>query len=223
MLDEGQLIAEPSPAFRHNRIRSRIARHLEDFVQAHKLGVVTIENDFRLNTDTVRNPDIAFVNEQLSGMDVDRSPVDGVPHLAIEVISPGNSAQDMLKKVHQYLNAGCQAVWVFYPNLKVVEVHDSGGTREWRHLQLSRKRGSFRDMCILFRWSQSLMRTSGSELCIPHCYVCLSLRFGNCLQGFVAGFFRFKLLAALGGQVKIHAVLMNHVQQVGLGHVISQH
>lgn len=130
-LDEGELIVEPSPAFRHNRIRSRIARHLEDFVQAHKLGAVTIENDFRLNSGTVRNPDIAFVtNQQLNSMDVDRSPVDGVPYLAIEVVSPGNSAQDMLKKVHQYLEAGCQAVWVFYPNLKLVEVHDSGGIRE---------------------------------------------------------------------------------------------
>lgn len=130
-LDEGELIVEPSPAFRHNRIRSRIARHLEDFVQAHQLGLVTIESDFRVNADTVRNPDVAFVNnERLSTMDVDRSPVDGVPNLAIEVISPSNSAQDMLKKVHQYLDAGCQAVWVFYPNLKVVSVHDSNGVRE---------------------------------------------------------------------------------------------
>jgi len=130
-LDEGELVVEQSPAFRHNRIRSRISRHLEDFVQAHQLGLVTIENDFRLNADTVRNPDIAFVtNEQLSRMDVDRSPVDGVPDLAIEVISPGNSAQDMLKKVHQYLDAGCKAVWVFYPNLKVVEVYDASGIRE---------------------------------------------------------------------------------------------
>lgn len=130
-LDEGELIVEPSPAFRHNRIRSRIARHLEDFVQVHHLGLVTIESDFRVNADTVRNPDVAFVNnERLSGMDVDRSPVDGAPNLAIEVISPSNSARDMLKKVHQYLDAGCHAVCVFYPNLKVVEMYDAGGIRE---------------------------------------------------------------------------------------------
>jgi Uma2 family endonuclease len=68
-------------------------------------------------------------------MDVDRSPIEGVPNLAIEVISPGNSAQDMLTKdmltkVHQYLNAGCQAVWFFHPKLKVVEVYDANGIRE---------------------------------------------------------------------------------------------
>lgn len=130
-LDIGKLIIKQSLPLRHNRIRSRIARHLEDFVQKHQLGLVTIENDFRLSADTVRNPDVAFVtNERLSRMDVDRSPVDGVPDLAIEVISPKNSAQDMLKKVHQYLDAGCRAVWVFYPNLKVVAVYDAGRIHE---------------------------------------------------------------------------------------------
>lgn len=130
-LDRGQLIVEPSPTYRHNRIRQRIARHLEDFVQRNELGGITVEQDFRLAPDIVRNPDVAFVaTESLSRMDVDRTPVEGVPDLAIEVISPSNSAQDMLTKVHQYLDAGCQAVWVFYPNLKLVEVHDLQGIRE---------------------------------------------------------------------------------------------
>ena len=130
-LDCGELIVEPSPSLRHNVIRERISRHLKDFVSPSRLGAVTVENDFRLAPDIVRNPDVAFVaTKPLSQMDVDLSPIDGAPNLAIEVISPSNSAQDMLTKVHQYLYAGCQAVWVFYPNLKVVQVHDSLGTRE---------------------------------------------------------------------------------------------
>ena len=130
-LNRGELIVEPSPTYRHNRIRYRIARHLDDFVQQHQLGSVTVENDFLLAPDIVRNPDVAFVGaETLGRIDVDRSPVEGAPTLAIEVISPTNSAQDTLTKVHQYLGAGCRAVWVFYPNLKVVQVHDSLGTRE---------------------------------------------------------------------------------------------
>jgi Uma2 family endonuclease len=130
-LDRGELIVEPSPTYRHNRIRQRIARHLEDFVQRNQLGGITVEQDFRLAPDIVRNPDVAFVaTEPLSRMDVDRTPIEGVPNLAIEVISASNSAQDMLTKVHQYLEAGCRAVWVVYPSLKVVEIHDSRGTRE---------------------------------------------------------------------------------------------
>ena len=130
-LDEGMLVMEPSPTFRHNRIRDQIARRLTEFVKAHRLGEVTVETDFRLSTETVRNPDVALVTRsQLKVIDIDHSPVEGAPALAVEVISPGNLAQDMRKKVSQYLAAGCHAVWVVYPELRLVEIHDAKGTRE---------------------------------------------------------------------------------------------
>jgi Uma2 family endonuclease len=130
-LDEGELLMEPSPTFLHNRIRDRLARRLYEFVEAHQLGEVIMEMDFRLAADTVRNPDVAFVTkDHLRTIDVNRSPVNGAPALAVEVISPSNLAQDTLKKVSQYLAAGSRAVWVVYPALNVVEVHGSTGIRQ---------------------------------------------------------------------------------------------
>jgi len=132
-LDEGELLMEPSPALRHNLIRQRIAVQLTQFVRAHRLGIVVEEVDFRLGPDTVRNPDVAFITvDHLKKVDPDRSPVNGAPALAIEVISPGNPAQDTLKKAHQYLRAGCQSVWVVYPALRMVQIHDAAGIREVR-------------------------------------------------------------------------------------------
>ncbi len=132
-LDEGSLLMEPSPVFRHNLIRQGIFLRLNEFVKSHDLGSVIEEMDFRLGPNTVRNPDVAFVNnEHLKNIDLDRTPVGGAPALAIEVISPGNLAQDTAKKVHQYLAAGSQAVWVVYPPLRLVEIHDSGGVRQVR-------------------------------------------------------------------------------------------
>jgi Uma2 family endonuclease len=126
-LDEGELVMEPSPTFLHNRIRDRIAARLSEFVKAYRLGEVIVEMDFRLADQTVRNPDVAFVTAvHLASIDVDRSPVEGAPALAVEVVSPSNLAQDMLKKVGQYLSAGTQVVWIVYPSLRLVEVHKSG-------------------------------------------------------------------------------------------------
>lgn len=134
-LNEGELVMEPSPAYWHNRIRNRIARRLEDFVQEHSLGEISMGIDFRLDSEVVRNPDVAFVTmAQLRVFDIERSPIEGAPALAVEVISPSNSAEDMLLKVHQYLRAGCKAVWVVYPILKTIVVHDSEGTREVQSL-----------------------------------------------------------------------------------------
>jgi Uma2 family endonuclease len=130
-LDEGELVGTPSPTARHNEIRYRIHQALRDFSRIHKLGYVTGETDFLLGPDTIRRPDVAFVTmAHLKRIDLDRSPLEGAPALAVEVISPSNLAQDTFKKIHQYLAAGSEVVWVIYPPLKVVEVHDHTGTHE---------------------------------------------------------------------------------------------
>jgi Uma2 family endonuclease len=137
-LDEGELLMEPSPALRHNLIRQNIAVALIEFVKTHHLGVVVEEMDFRLGPDIVRNPDVAFITtEHLKKIDLDRSPVDGAPALAIEVISPSNLAQDTAKKVQQYLAAGSKAVWLAYPPLQLVEIHEAcEGTQRMNVRQL---------------------------------------------------------------------------------------
>ena len=133
-LDEGELLMEASPAARHNLIRQRITVKLMQFVDSKFLGIVLEEMDFRLNSDTVRNPDVAFVTAaHVAGIDLDVSPIEGAPALAIEVISPSNSAEDMAKKTQQYLRAGSTAVWIVYPKLRMVEVHSTSrvnGVRE---------------------------------------------------------------------------------------------
>jgi Uma2 family endonuclease len=73
---------------------------------------------------------VAFITgDHLRNIDPDASPVEGTPALAVEVISPTNLAQDTAKKVRQCLTAGCQAVWLVYPALRLVEVHDGAGAR----------------------------------------------------------------------------------------------
>jgi len=130
-LDEGILVALPSRTFWHNRIRGQIARCLTEFVKAHRLGEVTVETDFRLSENTVCAPDVAFVTaEHLKQIDIYQWPVVGAPALAIEIISPSNLAQDTAKRVRQFLAAGSKAVWLVYPPLRLVEIHDAVGSRD---------------------------------------------------------------------------------------------
>jgi Uma2 family endonuclease len=132
-LDDGQLLMEASPAALHNLIRQRIALRLMQFLEPRNLGIVLEETDFRLTSDTVRNPDVAFVTTaQVEVMDLAVSPLEGAPALAVEVVSPSNTAEDMAKKTQQYLRAGSHAVWIVYPKLRLVEVRSSGGVRQVR-------------------------------------------------------------------------------------------
>ena len=139
-LDEGELLMESSLTLRHNLIRQRIAMRLMQFVESKRLGLVLEEMDFRLTPDTVRNPDVAFVTaEHVKKIDLDRSPVDGAPALAVEVISPSNSAQDVAKKKQQYLQAGCHIVWIVYPSLRLVEIHSASESRQVREPEVLRE------------------------------------------------------------------------------------
>ena len=132
-LDEGELLMEASPTLRHNLVRQRIATRLREFIEARELGLLVEEMDFRLSQDTDRNPDVAFINStHAKTIDQDRSPIDGAPALAVEVVSPSNRADDMARKTHQYLRAGCQTVWVVYPSLRMIEVHSKGAVRQVR-------------------------------------------------------------------------------------------
>ena len=123
-LDEGELLMVPSPAARHNLIRQRIAFKMAQFVTEQKLGIVLEEMDFRLAPETVRNADVAFLaKDALRKIDLDQSPIEGAPTLAVEVLSPRNRTEDTVKKMHQYFDAGCRSVWLVYPTLRLVEIH----------------------------------------------------------------------------------------------------
>jgi Uma2 family endonuclease len=130
-LDEGELLVTPSPTAWHNEIRHRIHQALRDFSRANKLGFVTGETDFLLSPDTVRRPDVAFITSaHLRRINLRRSPLEGSPALAVEVISPSNLAQDIFKKIHQYQDAGSDLVWIVYPDMKTISVHTHAGTYE---------------------------------------------------------------------------------------------
>ena len=51
--------------------------------------------------------------------------IEGAPDLAIEVLSPSDTAEAMRCKMKQYFAAGARAVWLVYPESREVEVWES--------------------------------------------------------------------------------------------------
>jgi Uma2 family endonuclease len=126
-LDEGELISMARPRPRHNLVRESAARHIGVFVRDRHLGRVLTETEFALSEDTVRIPDVAFLtSEQMSRIDLDQV-IAGAPTLAIEVVSPNDPAEDLTRRIDQYLAAGSRAVWVIYPKAREVHIFRAGG------------------------------------------------------------------------------------------------
>lgn len=126
-LDEGELHTMSPGRPRHNRVRDRIARLLAGHVEQKGLGEVFVETEFRLSVDTVRIPDAALVlANRVKEIDPDL-PINGAPALAIEVVSPTDLAEELARKVDQYLAGGSKAVWVLYPKAAEVHTYQAGG------------------------------------------------------------------------------------------------
>ena len=90
-----------------------------------------VETGYRLavDPDTVRSPDVSFLSAQ--NMPSDGIPdgyIAGPPDLAIEIVSPGDTATEIQDKVQDYLRHGTRLVWIIYPQQQVVVVHYPDGT-----------------------------------------------------------------------------------------------
>jgi Uma2 family endonuclease len=126
-LDEGELVSMSFPTPYHNIVASEIYTVLWSFVKENRLGrVFPSDTGYILSHEkvTVRGPDVSFVTaDRYRSIDLTRD-IEGAPDLAVEVVSPSETAADLHKKIRQYLAAGCQVVWIVYADSREIEVHD---------------------------------------------------------------------------------------------------
>jgi len=126
-LDEGELVSMTFPMPKHARVQRALLVELDAFLKHKPLGEVLSETGYLLSTDppTLRGPDVGFVR---AGREIDpEARIQGAPDLAVEIVSPNDTASGLLRKVQQYLRSGAQTVWVVYPDNAQVHVFSSGG------------------------------------------------------------------------------------------------
>src|SRR6185312_16307558 len=129
-LSEGELIVSPSPTFRHNQIKLRLAARLDKFATQHGLGFVTSETDFQLGSATVRRPDVAIIlTAHFLAEYQNQIPIPMAPDLAFEVVSASDRAADLLLKTGQYLSAGTASVWLLHPEAREAHRYQPGATQ----------------------------------------------------------------------------------------------
>ena len=103
--------------------------HLVSFTRINNLGRTLQEGLFHLPAPVGRHrrPDLAFVSYQrwAKTRPISRTvnAWDVVPNLAVEVVSPTNTAEELIGKIDEYFRAGVELVWVVYPQQSLVYVY----------------------------------------------------------------------------------------------------
>ncbi|MFN3650305.1 MAG: Uma2 family endonuclease [Armatimonadota bacterium] len=86
---------------------------------------------FRNHPRKVRRPDVSFIRRgRLPEERIPRGHVRIAPDLAVEVLSPNDTAYEIDLKVEEYLRAGVPLVWRVNPELRAVHVYRADGTVE---------------------------------------------------------------------------------------------
>jgi Uma2 family endonuclease len=131
----------------HGTVGANLYDALMPFVRARRLGrcfydgtgfLLPLPPELRRRDaqgearDTVRSPDVAFVRR-------DRVPAGGfgpgwvplAPDLAVEVLSPNETASDTQEKLADYRAAGTELLWVVDPARRIVTVHAADAPTRW--------------------------------------------------------------------------------------------
>jgi Uma2 family endonuclease len=120
------VLVEKAMGIRESCLAAVIIRLLGDFVDRLDLGLVTApDGTLRLAPGLVRIPDVAFVSwQRLPSRHYPDEPIpDLVPDLAVEVLSEGNTAAEIARKIREYFFAGVRLVWIIDPANRSVLVY----------------------------------------------------------------------------------------------------
>ena len=136
-LIEGELFVTPSPSSLHQAVVLRLTRVIDRVLEELGDGVVLFAPlDVRLAPDSVVQPDIVILlNDQLSVLTEEA--VEGVPSIAIEVLSRSTSRRDLVVKRHLYAVHAVAEYWIADPAGKTVTVHSDPVEGQYRSVVTS--------------------------------------------------------------------------------------
>lgn len=128
----GELVETDMSAasYLHSIVIDNLYNILKPFTRANKLGrvfgdgltyVLHLDENGRPHTHI---PDVSFIRRQNLPTSFDRTrPLAARPDLAVEVVSPNESAETLADKIGDYMRFGTEQAWAIYPIQRQIYVY----------------------------------------------------------------------------------------------------
>lgn len=113
----------------HSRAMTRVAKFLDNWLDEQPLprgqvlgGEVGVR--LRRDPDTTVGVDVVYVSADVVVRQTDETTlIDGVPTLAVEILSPNDTIEEIHEKITVCQSAGVPLVWVVHPYDRTVTVY----------------------------------------------------------------------------------------------------
>ena len=127
-LVNGELMDMGNSGAKHGYIAVILSAALFNSVSTRKLGAIFDSSTaFKMKSGNKRSPDVSFMaKERLQGLDdLPDGFLEGAPDLAVEILSPSNTVEEIHNKLVEYFDNGSRLVWVIHPKEQYVLVYRS--------------------------------------------------------------------------------------------------
>ncbi len=121
---DGVIYDMASPSQEHQTILTELLVTIRNYIKSKNgnCSVFPAPFDVKLSNKplTIVQPDIMIVCDKNK---LDGKRCNGAPDFIIEIVSPSNAADDYIKKLYYYKNAGVREYWIVDPRRKSVTVN----------------------------------------------------------------------------------------------------
>ncbi len=121
---DGQISYMASPSQDHQTISTELTTILNSYIKSSKGSCRVFHAPFDVKLSdkplTIVQPDLMVVCDRDK---LDGKRCNGAPDFIIEIVSPGNPADDYIRKLYYYKNAGVREYWIVDPRRKTVTVN----------------------------------------------------------------------------------------------------
>jgi Uma2 family endonuclease len=126
-LIEGELVKMAPTGLEHGNVELGVGAEIRTWNKQSKRGrVFAGEIGFYIHGHdrTVRAADVAYMSYERLPADANLEGYSRIaPDLVVEVISPGNTAEEMEVKIREWFDFGVRLAWVIYPRTRRVHVY----------------------------------------------------------------------------------------------------
>ncbi|MEG4799619.1 Uma2 family endonuclease [Microcoleus sp. ARI1-B5] len=126
---DGKLVEKTGMTFKHSLAQSKLARYWGNYKDSSGQGGEVLTEILCRTAKQGRRPDVAYITPELLPQSGNFTSFSQSFPLIAEVASPEDSAEELFAKAQEYLESGCQEVWLLFPEARLVFVNAGQGWR----------------------------------------------------------------------------------------------
>ncbi|MCL1467748.1 Uma2 family endonuclease [Argonema galeatum A003/A1] len=117
---DGKLVEKTGMTFKHGVAQAELTYCWKNYVLSNGAGGKVVTEALCRTNKQARRPDVAYITGELLQQLGEFTVCPQSFSLIAEVASPDDSAEELFAKAKEYLESGCQEVWLLFPEEKLV-------------------------------------------------------------------------------------------------------